>query len=383
MQKTIQHQATNQRKSGIELLKIFGIILVVISHVIQTLHSSNSYISSTDYIVNLSVATTNVQHLILALLRYSGMLGNTIFFVCSAWFLLDSNKVNKKKLLQMLMDVWVISVSILIAVFIIRRGNISFKLLVEQLFPTTYENNWYITCYMLFYAVHPLLNSLLHDMPQKTLLKTTLVLIHLYVFINFVLPGQFFSSSIVLWITIYFAIAYIKFYLADLSNNTKLNLIMLGIGFAGNIGIVLLTNFLGLRIAPMRTWILRWNLNCSPFLILIAISLLNIARNVHFKNKAVNYISGLSLLIYVIHENELLRTYYRPMMWSYIYNRFGYDYILLWTLIMVLLVFSFGLIMGILYKCTIQKIVTRLRDRLYPVLQRLYRKIETRIFKLH
>ena len=70
--------------------------------------------------------------------------------------------------------------------------------------------------------------------------------------------------------------------------------------------------------------LLRWSTFCSPFLLITAISMLNIARNIHFNNKIVNYISSLSLLIYIIHENQLLRTFYRPLMWNYVYNQFGY-----------------------------------------------------------
>lgn len=69
------------RASGIEMLKIFAIFFVVISHVVQTLAESEGV-----YRINLTLATTNLQYLVLSVLRYSGMLGNSIFFVCSAWF---------------------------------------------------------------------------------------------------------------------------------------------------------------------------------------------------------------------------------------------------------------------------------------------------------
>ena len=179
-------------------------------------------------------------------------------------------------------DVWVISVIILIAVYIIRGGNIDFKMIAQQLLPTTFENNWYITCYLLFYPLHPLLNRLIKNMDKTALLRTTLVLLFLYVCVNYILSGSFFTSQIVLWITLYFAIAYMKYYLVDFSNNIKINVILLLVGFLGNTGIVLVTNYLGLRVATFNDWLLRWNTNCSPFLILMAISMLNIAKNVFF-----------------------------------------------------------------------------------------------------
>lgn len=383
MQKLEQYCLLNRRNSSIELLKIAGIILIVISHVVQTLHSNNDYVIANDYILDISTATTNIQQLILTILRYSGALGNSIFFICSAWFLLDNDKVDKKKILHMLMNVWVISITILIAVYIIRGGNLQIKLIIKQILPTTFENNWYITCYLLFYPLHPFLNRLIKNMEQKILLKSTLVLLFLYVGVNYILSGRFFSSQIILWITLYFAIAYMKFYLADLSNNVKFNILTFGIGFIGNIGIVCLTNFLGLRFEIFSDELLRWNSNCSPLLLLMAFSMFNIARGVRFENNIVNYISRLSLLIYIFHENLLLRTFYRPQMWNYVYKQFGYEDILIWTLILVVLVFSFGLITSIIYRNTMEKIVTIVCDWLYPILQKIYKKIESNILRFH
>ena len=383
MQKSEQKRLISRRNSSIELLKIVGIILIVISHVVQTLHSNNDYVIENDYILDISTATTNIQQLILTILSYSGSLGNSIFFICSAWFLLDNDKVDKKKILHMLMNVWVVSITILIAVYIIRGGNLQIELIIKQILPTTFENNWYITCYLLFYPLHPFLNRLIKSMEQKILLKSTLVLLFLYVGVNYILSGRFFSSQIILWITLYFAIAYTKFYLADLSNNVKFNILTFGIGFVGNIGIVCLTNFLGLRFEIFSDKLLKWGSNRSPLLLLMAFSMFNIARGVRFENNIVNYISRLSLLIYIFHENLLLRTFYRPQLWNYVYKQFGYEDILIWTLILVVLVFSFGLITSIIYRNTMEKIVTIVCDWLYPILQKFYIKIERNIMKFH
>ena len=383
MEKLKQNRLVKKRDSGIELLKIVGIILIVISHVVQTLHLNNDYITIKDYILDISTATRNIQQLILTILRYGGALGNSIFFICSAWFLLDNDKVDKKKILHMLMNVWVISITILIAVYIIRDGNLQIELIIKQLLPTTFQNNWYITCYLLFYPLHPFLNRLIKSVEQKTLLKITLTLLFLYVCVNYVYSGSFFSSQIILWITLYFAIAYMKYYLVDLSNSVKFNILMFGVGFVGNIGVVCLTNFLGLHFEFFSNQLLRWNTNCSPFLLLIAISMLNLARSIRFKNNIVNYISSLSLFIYIIHENFLLRTFYRPQMWNYVYNQFGYKYILIWTFVLVVIVFSFGLITSIIYRNTIEKIVTIICDWLYQILQKIYKKFESNILKFH
>lgn len=381
--KNLIKEKSNERNSSVELLKVIGIFLIVLSHVIQTLHSPNDLVGIQDYVVDLSMATTNIQYLILAILRSCGAIGNTIFFICSAWFLLDSSKANKKKILQMLLDIWVVSMLIFISVYFLRDGNISLKMIIKSMLPTTLENNWYMTCYLLFYPIHPFLNWLIDKMKQNTLFRTSFIMSILYIGVNFFQDGHFFSSTLILWITIYFVIAYIKNYIHDFSDNIKINTILFVLGLLGNCGIILLTNFLGLRVSTFSNMLLRWESACNPFIILMVIGMLNIARNIQFKNSVINYISNLSLLIYIIHENILLITYYRPLMWQYVYKNMGYCHILLWTFVLVGIVFTFGLVMSILYKNTIQKCVTKFVNFIYPILSKFYINIETKLLSFH
>lgn len=139
-----------ERNSGIELLKIFAILLIILSHVTLTLGSKNVLIEYQDYALDLGIATTNPQQLVLVILEYSGMLGNAIFFICSAWFLLDRKTINKEKWWFMLLEIWSVSIVILVVVNILRTGNIAAKLMIKSLFPTTFSLNWYMTCYLLF-----------------------------------------------------------------------------------------------------------------------------------------------------------------------------------------------------------------------------------------
>ena len=46
-----------KRDSGIEFLKISAVILIIISHVVQTVGTPNSYVPFQDYVVSLDTAT--------------------------------------------------------------------------------------------------------------------------------------------------------------------------------------------------------------------------------------------------------------------------------------------------------------------------------------
>lgn len=121
------------RESGIELLKIFGILLVVLSHVVQTL---GNY-------VNINYASKSPAILALGVIRLSGNLGNIIFFFCSAWFLVDSKKTNTQKVMRMLADIFVISVIWWVILAGINGGGyyFSFSTFRTILFPTYHGNN--------------------------------------------------------------------------------------------------------------------------------------------------------------------------------------------------------------------------------------------------
>lgn len=369
------------RESGIELLKIIAIAFIIIAHVVQTLVEENTFISYSDYIIDVSTSSLVPQNIILVLLFHLGQFGNSIFFICSAWFLLNSSKYSKKKCFLMIVEVWVISIIFLISTFFPLRDQLSKKIIIKSIFPTFFSNNWYITCYVLFYAIHPLLNSVIDKMSKKQLLRSVLALSFLYIFCNFIRSGLFFSSYLILWTTIYFDIAFMKKYLMSFADNIKANVILLIINFIGFVAIVLLTEVLGQHISFLYDKQLHWVSTYNIFLILMSVALFNLFRNMHFHNKFINYISSLSLLAYIIHENIIIRTYYRPMLWNCIYSNFGYDYVIGWVFIIAAAIFAGSIILSALYSLTIKRLVDKVASKLYDCLKDIYLKIEIKLVK--
>lgn len=75
---------TIERESSIELLKILAMVMIVMSHVVQTVGNKSIYVGNMSYALDLSCATHNIQSFYLSLIRYFGAFGDWIFFVCSA-----------------------------------------------------------------------------------------------------------------------------------------------------------------------------------------------------------------------------------------------------------------------------------------------------------
>ena len=373
---------SRMRDSGIELLKVIAVVLIVISHVVLTLTTENEYIPYNDYLLDCTHATTNGTVLLLAVIRHFGALGNWIFFVASAWFLLDSTKASGKKIMEMLLDIWVISV-LFLGITLLLRGEVSGKLFLFSLLPTTFENNWYLTCYLLFYPLHPYLNRLIAAMTQKEHLKMISVLTVLYIGFNFIKGRFFFPNMLLLWSSVYLILAYIKRYCIGVYSSAKVNGILLLCGAAGAVGIVLLTDLLGLKLAALSDQLLRWVSNFNPFLILIAITAFGLARKNHFKNKNVNHIAKCAMLIYIIHENILLRTYVRPYLWHCIFDRYGYAHILLWVFLYSAGWLLAALALSLLYEKSIQKLTARVSEKILKWMSSWYQKYESAMLKLH
>ena len=378
-------KSVKERNSAIESLKILAILLIITTHTIHSLAAEGSLFSYLGgYAGDLSTATTNFQYLLLSVIKHISSAANVIFFICSAWFLLESDSASKKRILIMILDIWMVSVIIMLIVCICRKG-LNPGSILRSLFPTAFSNNWYLTCYLMFYAIHPLLNRLISSMSRKELFRVCLVSSVMYFGIAFAtrltdqlfgFGASYYSSYLVIWIVLYFVMAYIKSYAPDLSENRSINTALFLVGLAGNLLLFFLTDLAGLKFSRLSGSLQMWNQPYNPFMIVSVIGLFNLARNVWFESRVINYIAKMSLFIYIIHENFLLRTICRPAMWRYVFTNFGYSNVIGWLLVLSFAVFCFSLLGSILYTEIIHKVVVRFCDWIYPKLSSLMRKIE-------
>lgn len=174
-----------------------------------------------------------------------------------------------------------------------------------------------------------------------------------------------------------------KKYFIDFMNNKKLNLIIFSLGILMVILEVFVTNYMGLHISFFNDKVSMWSTNCNPFMIAVAISGLNLFRCINLKSKYINYISGLSLLVYLIHDNELVRIYTRAEIWNKIYNVFGgnswtHKSVIL-TIVYSIIFFVITVIISSLYKETIQKKLNKIVEKLYDFICRIWGKIAVRL----
>ncbi|MBE5883691.1 MAG: acyltransferase [Lachnospiraceae bacterium] len=350
------------RLSGIELLKLIAMLLIVISH--SAPYYGDVYAES---YVNLRVATTNVQNLLLIFFVYLGQVGNCIFLVCSTFFMLEQDKVKGRKVLYLLTDCLFFSLSFLLA-FSLMGYQLPRMTILKQFFPTTFEFNWYVGCYLLLYLIHPALNLIIRSLSQKQLLLVNLIGIGLYSIAQMVLRDSFYYTRLVGFILVYFLMAYSKNHLKNTAKKKAWNLAVLTISTLALVGMILVTNVLGQYTDTFYEKMLHYCIFVNPFILLIAFSSFHLCKEWHITNKVINLCASVTLYIYVIHENYLFATYARPTYFAYIYQTYSYTHVALWSLLLALICYVAGLVIGLIYRYTLRILIYKVCDRMTTLL---------------
>ena len=208
-----------KRNSAIELIKIFAMLLITISHSMPAYGSIDTY-----YCLPMGIASSNVGIVLLNVFRSFGEIGNIIFIICSAYFLLDSSKSKKEKIISIFSDCFVISMMYLVLALIFGI-KIDILEIVRSFIPLSGGKYWFITCYIMLYIIHPILNMVINSKNKKELFRITMLLFMLYSVIQFVFRNFYYYNEFVGIILIYFIVGYIKQYVYV----KNVNWIMIGI----------------------------------------------------------------------------------------------------------------------------------------------------------
>jgi len=362
------------RNSNPELLKIIAMLGIIGSHAALPAQTSEIF----EPITALSRSTLSFQKFIIILFNYLAQIGNCLFVSCSSYFLLDSKSVKKSKILFILADYSTISI-IALLVFIFAGYTFPCSVIIKQIFPILFNNNWFIGCYLLLYAIHPLLNVVVHNSSKKRLFTITFFLFLLFSVLPFIPTVNHIKSPILSFILLYFAVAYVKLHMKNFSTNTKSNLTILALSSIGLLSLVSFTNLLGLKIPMFSDKLLSWSYFTNPLIIFISISSINLTVHKYNSIKSINYLSSLTLLIYIIHCNRLIMDYFKLNYYQYMCEHFPSLYPIIWFFIYAASAAVISLLLAIAYKEFLQKHIHRFFKwgckKAFPFFNRAFEKL--------
>lgn len=347
-----------KRNSRIELLKIIAMFMIALSHA-----TPEPGLRGGEWIIDFNEATTSLSQVVGVLIRNLGQIGNAIFMVASSWFLLENSRgrVKKNKVIKMVIECFTFSIFFVILAFIIHY-KLPLAYILSQLAPVTLNNNWFVTCYILLYMIHPLLNSVVRTLSKRDLLVINIINVLLYSGVDFISGHSFYYYNyFVGFVCIYFIVAYVKLHLQTTLKSNRFNKRTLAIGIFGWLGMAFLSNMIGLKVHFFSDWMMAWNTFMNPFFIMIAISLFGLANSMQkIVWEKVNIVASYTLYAYMVNNNRIIKDYIRVDIWEFIYKKFSYDNLVIEMWLFGTVLFLISVLLAALYSVTLKKAVEKI-----------------------
>ena len=363
-----------ERNSSVEILRIFAMVLICICHSIPT--SPYPPEGAAQFIEG--VASADPQYFLASCMGAAGLVGDVIFIVCSSYFLLESKKLKIGKIALMLLNTLVISLLFMTVILALGYKLSAFEI-VRQIFPTLFQNNWFVTYYIIFYLIHPLLNKIIHMLDKRALgIAAALLFVQcsIFLFVQAEAPG---INKFLCFVSIYFIVAYFKYYGSAFTQNKKWNIVVLISSIVLYYVMRLVVTYIGLKFyeGEQCPYFNLFHIN-NPVIIAFSLSLFNLANRKRFVSKPINFVSSLSLLFYLIHHNFLFDKYIQPKWHIWFVGEFGGNLLVPDMLILSAVLFTAGLTLAAVYKLTVERGTKFVADKIQLLSDKIIFKIKNR-----
>jgi surface polysaccharide O-acyltransferase-like enzyme len=149
------------RDSNIELLRLVAMFGIVLDHFSQLMNSS----------LGINIFVLNV-------FANCGRVFTGIFFVITGYFLAKSKNyfISRQKILKLTCPVWFYSLAILFFVAIFDRQMIHKDNFIYSVFPLVFFSYWFVSLYLIYYLISPLLKKLFDILSNNQILYVFLVI---------------------------------------------------------------------------------------------------------------------------------------------------------------------------------------------------------------
>lgn len=294
---------SKQRQSGIELLRIIAAMGVIVLH-----YNYNGYGGALEY-AGLSSNNTVLIYTLETIFVSSV----NVFVLINGYFDVKSNKRDLLKPLKLIIEVIIFNVLYYLASVVLGGDSqLTLSHLVRALLPT----NWFVIIYCGLYLVSPFINVVLSNLTQKehriliciifalfSVYPMTIDILEgilgqkIYGLYTISLDGSSSGYSIVNFILLYIIGAYLRIYCNSQRENQESGLRKIIIWAI----LVLINTVWGFAFAKLgysngNSWEY-----CNPLLILQAVLVFEIFRNIKMKSIVINNIAKASFCVYIIH----------------------------------------------------------------------------------
>ncbi len=206
-----------KREPGFELLRIVAMLMII------TLH----YNGRSEALLQLGLPATGVN--IFANILEAFCITGVNTYVLLTGFFLSKGKVRLGKLLQLICQVYFYTIGIslamvLVGTYALHQQNSLYKM-VQYIFPISSEHYWFVTAYVIMFALAPVMNAAVEKLERKQLKTVILLLLIWFCFIKSVVPVLFsfdrYGYDYGWFICLYLIAAYIRKYNVVLFRTAK------------------------------------------------------------------------------------------------------------------------------------------------------------------
>lgn len=299
----IEKTIVKTRDSNIELLRILTMVAVVI------LHINNTQMGG----ILLAVSDKPFLLFFARLLESLCVCAVNIFVIISGYFLTKSNKRNVFKIVELVFQVILISVVyyLLTAIFIYK--NFSFASLLYNCI----LKNWFVVLYGVLFIISPYINIIIDKLSKKqylVLLTTLFIIFSMYATLMDVLQsaklgvimgvspiGMYGSQegyTIVNFVFMYLIAGYLRKFDVTIKS-WKLSIALIACIF-----MIALWSYFNEQTA--------WSY-CNPFVVVEAVIIFLLFKNMKFKNKIINTLATSSFMVYLTHTYLFFVIQYIPV----------------------------------------------------------------------
>lgn len=296
---------TTSRQSNFELLRIFSMLTILLSHF--SVHGG--------FDTNLISNPVNKYFV-----QFTGLgeIGVDCFVLISGYFLVSS-RFHVMKLVKLELEVLFYSLVILLCTFVFMPAALTNISIPSFFIPTLSGQYWFVSTYMLLYALSPFINFFLNNATQKMLEFCLIILLVVYIILptltGYTIAG---NSTITIFIMLYLLGGYIRLYpdrLIFFSDCPK-NVLVCGICY-----LFIFSSVIFFDHVSVRPYTYFMSLNSLP-LVLCSLCLFLIAKNTPvFCSHWINQIAASMFGIYLIHDNPILR----PLLWQHLLRNYAYS----------------------------------------------------------
>lgn len=345
----------NRRNSSIELLRVTAILFICLSSSLPygAMYKGNY----SNVYVDLNITDIAWDRLAFTLFRYLGQVGDTVFVMCSSWFLCDSYTAKKEKYIKLILDSFILSLlGLLVSCFFLRP---TLSEIIHSVFPITFQNNWFVGCYIIYYLIHPLLNYAVKDLSYKQYRNYLVFFLIAYSIIATIHQSYYFTR-LVAFICIHYIVSFSKKYRLN-KHNKKYDISIILISCLALCTLIVAVAFVGSQMNRLRNknlWLCQFY---NPIILCAVLPALIMATKKQWQSKVINTVSGLSLLIYLIHGSYFWQAYGKyailQMMDVAIKSSMGK------TIILFLLTTLSSILLALFYKATLGRVTSFLANK--------------------